>query len=95
MEKKIAIQASDIVKILADGSERGRYAKVLRVGIDANGKTIYTLKINNYWNSVDNIKKHGPWKGQMWIAIVLRREEIQLRRPAIYEKYTPQLRNVV
>ncbi|MEK4297486.1 hypothetical protein [Paenibacillus sp. FSL R5-0914] len=87
MEKKIQIQASDIVNILADGPERGRYAKVLRTGIDPYGKAIYTLKINHYWNSVDNIKRHGPWKGQMWIAIVLSSDEIQQKK----RRYTKRI----
>lgn len=95
MEKKREIQASDIVKILADCPEKGRYAKVLRNGIDSNGQAIYTLKINNYWNSVDNIKNHGPWKGQMWIAVVMNREEIQFKKLAIHNTYTQQLRKVV
>ncbi|MEK5400207.1 hypothetical protein [Paenibacillus sp. FSL K6-2859] len=95
MKTQVEIQVIDIVKILDDGPENGRFAKVLRIGVDPKGKAIYTLKVNHYWNSSDNILKHGPWKGQMWIAIVLSREEIQLRKSAVYKTYTPQLRNVV
>lgn len=94
MERKIEIQAFDIVKIVADCPERGRYAKVLRTGIDPNGKAIYTLKINHYWNSVDNIQNNGPWKGQMWIAIILNSDEIQLKIPVKHNTYLLQLRKV-
>lgn len=73
-------EEGDIVVILSPEKERGRYAIILRSGLDLNGVVIFTLKMNSYWNSSENVKHFGLWTGQLWIAVIKFKEEIQVRK---------------
>jgi hypothetical protein len=73
------INNGDIVKIIA-GLEKGKYAKVLRIGKGKRGDEFFTLKVNNYWRSKNNIIIYGDWNGQLWHAVVLQRFEIELKK---------------
>lgn len=73
-------EEGDIVVILSPEKERGRYAIILRSALDLNGVVIFTLKMNSYWNSSENVKYFGLWIGQLWIAVIKFKEEIQVRK---------------
>lgn len=77
LKKDGGFKRGDIVKILAPASEQGRYAVILRSRYSVEGDEIFTLKMNNYWNSAENVKRFGFWEGQLWIAVTKNRQEIQ------------------
>lgn len=89
------IKQNDIVKIVSDCPEQGRFAKVLRVQKEKSGETLYTLKVNNYWNSSEMIKRYGAWDGQLWIAMAFSDREILLKKQDPQHKSLPVLRNAV
>jgi hypothetical protein len=88
------IKQGDIVKIVA-GLERGKFARILRVKKEPNGELFYTLKVNNYWNSTDNVKLYGQWDGLLWNAIVLTDREIELKQKTLQHPAHPLLRSAV
>ncbi|MFC5449019.1 hypothetical protein [Paenibacillus aestuarii] len=84
------IEPNDIVKITGNLKEQGRFAKVLRVQKQESGDTLFTIKVNNYWNSADMVKKYGVWNGQLWIALSCDQFEIELKRKAKAKRDTTQ-----
>ncbi|MFC5449025.1 hypothetical protein [Paenibacillus aestuarii] len=63
---------------------------ILLVIILAIGDTLFTIKVNNYWNSADMVKKYGVWNGQLWIALSCDQFEIELKRKAKAKRDTTQ-----
>ncbi|MFE5321493.1 hypothetical protein ACFQ88_22545 [Paenibacillus sp. NPDC056579] len=81
-KERAKIKEQDIVKIVVDVEERGRFAKMLRVQKGETGELMYTLKVSNYWNFSEMVNLYGEWEGQLWIAMVFTASDIELRKPA-------------